>query len=587
MDQLPFDSGSLLRSLLAASGDCIKILDLDGNLLFMTEGGQRLMEVADFNSIKGCPWPEFWQGQGNVDAKAAIATAKAGGFAQFQGFATTMAGTPKWWEVSVTPIFGPDGKPERLLSVSRDITAQRLTAKARDSSEQQLRLALAAGRLGHWSLDFATGVMTASAICKENFGRDPAADFTYEQLRDAIHPDDRARMIAAVEHTRATGEDYDIEYHVIRPDGTTGWVMIRGQLIGDQWGKPVGMSGVSLDIGMLKGAEQALIESETRFKTFAQVMPNQVWSATPDGQLDWFNDQVYEYSGLEFADLKGNGWAQIVHPGDIGGAAEKWAKALKTAELYQTEFRLRRADGSWRWHLARALPISGQDGTVTRWVGSNTDIEDQKRSEDRQKLLSRELEHRIKNTLAMVGAIASQTFRTAATKEDARTIFDARLSALNHAHEILTSTSWTSASMSAVVQGALAPHRSGEGRIKIDGPEVDLTARQALSLALALHELATNATKYGALSVPGGTIGVSWDCRRDGESRRLRFEWRESGGPAVQPPTRRGFGSRLIERTLSSDFDGSVSMDFRPEGLVCHFETTLGGGAPASGRQAS
>ena len=259
--------------------------------------------------------------------------------------------------------------------------------------------------------------------------------------------------------------------------------MIRGQLARDEFGTPVEWSGVSLDIDSLKRAEAAVIESEARFKTFAQAMPNQVWSSTPDGQLDWFNDRVYVFSGLAFDDLRGTGWAQIVHPDDIDAAGRAWAEALVAATPYQTQFRLRRADGAWRWHLARALPIKDPADVVTRWIGTNTDIDDQKavevalkQAETQQQLLSHELEHRMKNTMAIVSAIANQTFRAAATKEEAQTIFVARLNALNHAHDILTRSNWTGAPMQVVVEGALAPH--GEGRFRIDGPAVELTAKQ-------------------------------------------------------------------------------------------------------------
>jgi PAS domain S-box-containing protein len=443
------DPNSLLRSLLASSGDCIKILDLKGNLIYMTEGGQRIMEVSDFGAIKGCPWPDFWQDKGKIDAKAAVAAALEGKTGHFQGFATTMAGTPKWWDVTVTLIRDAEGAPDRLLSVSRDITEARRS-------------------------------------------------------------------------------------------------------------------------------ELAVRESEARFKTYAQAMPNQVWSATPDGQLDWFNDQVFSYSGFTFEELAGSGWAQMVHADDIGPAAESWAKAREAGKQYQVEFRLRRHDNAWRWHIARALPIKDAAGAITRWIGTNTDIDDRKVAEAQQLLLARELEHRMKNTMAMVSAIANQTFRTAATKEDARTIFDARLRALNQAHDILVASSWTSAPMSIVVDGALGAYRTGEGRIDVNGPAIDLSAKQSLSLALALHELATNATKYGALSVPGGTVDVSWDCTPTGAEPTLRFAWRERGGPAVMEPSRRGFGSRLIESTLSSDFGTSVKVEYLPEGVVCSFETKLG-----------
>jgi PAS domain S-box-containing protein len=451
MDHSPIpvsDHLSLLHSLLAGSGDCIKILDLDGNLIYMTEAGQRLMEVTDFNAIKGCSWPHLWQGEGHAEANKAVTAALAGNTGRFEGFATTLAGTPKWWDVTVTLIRDADGDPDRLLSISRDVTASRL-------------------------------------------------------------------------------------------------------------------------------ANDALRESEARFKTFAQAIPNQIWSATPEGQLDWFNDQALCYSGLKSEELAGNQWIRMVHTEDVGPASDAWTKSLETGAQYQVEFRLRRADGAWRWHLARALPIRDPSGAITRWIGTNTDIDDRKVSEAHHQLLARELEHRMKNTMAMVGAIASQTFRTAATKEEARTIFDARLRALNQAHDVLVASSWASAPISVVVEGALQPHRTAESRIEISGPTVDLTAKQALALSLALHELATNATKYGALSTPDGTIEVNWDYHPSNEGPRLGFRWRESGGPPVSPPSRRGFGSRLIESALSSDFGCSVKVDYRPAGVICSFETRL------------
>ena len=299
----------------------------------------------------------------------------------------------------------------QLAALERAERERNEVAQARDLSEHQLQLALAAGRLGHWSIDLATGDVVASDICKQCFGRGPADTFTAKDLRDSIFPEDKSRVKAAIKHTIATGVDYDIEYRVLKPDRTLGWVMVRGQLVRDSDGKPSGLSGVSLDIGPRKFAEIALAESEARFKTFAQAMPNQVWSSTPDGRLDWFNEQVYAYSGLSFGDLEGTGWAQMVHPDDLDAAAQLWAQSLAKGSQYQTQFRLRRSDGSWRWHLARALPIRDQSGSITRWIGTNTDIDDQKVAEAQQQLLAHELEHRMKNTMAMVGAIATQTFR--------------------------------------------------------------------------------------------------------------------------------------------------------------------------------
>ncbi|HEY8335214.1 MAG TPA: HWE histidine kinase domain-containing protein [Tardiphaga sp.] len=445
------DPTSLLRSLLASSGDCIKILDLDGNLVFMTEGGKRLMEVTDFAAIQGCPWPDFWQDQGHRDAKAAVAAAKAGGAGHFRGYATTMAGTPRWWDVRVTPIPGPDGKPEKLLAVSRDVTAAHFAEAALQTSEARLAAALNAADIGTWDFDPQTGVLKWDARCYQLFGLTPGKPVTFDVFLAGIHPDDRDSTAKAC-------------IDAMRPDGPQAY--------------------------------------DVEFRTIG------------------FEDGI-----------------------------ERWCSAKGKSDF--------------------------ENGKAIRFIGTISNISRLKHAETQQKMLTRELEHRIKNTMAMVGAIASQTFRTAATKEEARSIFDARLHALNHAHDILTRSSWTSASMPTVVDGALAPHRSGEGRIRASGPAVALTAKQALSLALALHELATNAAKYGALSVPGGTIAIDWNCIASDAEPLLHFQWRETGGPVVTPPTRRGFGSRLIEGTLASDFGNSVKIDYLPEGLLCRFETRL------------
>lgn len=313
----------VLRSVLAGCGDCIKILDLDGRLQFMSEGGKRVMEVENFDQLKGCPWPDFWAGAGNADARSAVEIAKAGGVARFKGAANTAKGNPRYWDVQVSPILGSHRKPIHLLSISRDVT--------------------------------------------------------------------------------------------------------------DEW---------------------------------------------------------------------------------------------------------------------RA-------------------VSELKDSLDRQAILTGELEHRIKNTLAMVGAIANQTMRGDSVAA-AREAFAARLMILSRAHDLLTRTSWLSAPIKDVVEGALAPHRTGENRIHASGPAFELPPKQALALAVAVHELATNAVKYGALSTRGN-IDIAWSNELVESQPRFHLVWTESGGPAVDVPaaSQKGFGSRLIERMLANDFGGTVKTHYRPDGVVC------------------
>jgi two-component sensor histidine kinase len=197
-------------------------------------------------------------------------------------------------------------------------------------------------------------------------------------------------------------------------------------------------------------------------------------------------------------------------------------------------------------------------------------LDKEKRAAEHQRLLIDELNHRVKNTLATVQSIAAQTLRTAEGKEDAREALEMRLLALSRAHDVLTRESWEGADLVEVVAKALEPYQiSGESRLHIKGPHVRVTPRMSLALAMALHELATNAVKYGALSNKTGTIEVSWKVQNGAAPPRLSLRWTETGGPPVEPPRRRGFGSRLIERTLAQDLDGRVEIAFAPTGVVC------------------
>jgi two-component sensor histidine kinase len=210
-------------------------------------------------------------------------------------------------------------------------------------------------------------------------------------------------------------------------------------------------------------------------------------------------------------------------------------------------------------------------------IGAMLDISARKRAEEHQKLLTNELQHRVKNTLALVQAIASQTFRNATDIDATREAFAARLISLGRAHDILTQSSWTAAPIAEVIEGALSVHRhAGTARIRIMGPNVLMGAKPALSLALAMHELATNAAKYGALSNDTGVVELRWHVVHEAEEPRFCLTWSEQGGPPVlAPPTRKGFGSRLIERSFAAEVGGDVKLTYAPTGLVCRLEAPL------------
>jgi two-component sensor histidine kinase len=217
-----------------------------------------------------------------------------------------------------------------------------------------------------------------------------------------------------------------------------------------------------------------------------------------------------------------------------------------------------------RWLAYRLFPLGDGMGIVFR------DVTDFKNAEAHRELLINELNHRVKNTLTMVQAIATQTFKgvDAGARED----FEQRLLTLSNVHSLLTDESWDSAELHAVIRASLRPHLGGaRERLRFEGPNLRLRPKGAVALSMALHELATNALKYGALSVEGGSVSLGWTAG-DG---RFRLRWQERDGPTVRPPSRTGFGSRMIERGLSAELQGEVRIDFRPDGVVCTIDAPL------------
>jgi two-component sensor histidine kinase len=231
-------------------------------------------------------------------------------------------------------------------------------------------------------------------------------------------------------------------------------------------------------------------------------------------------------------------------------------------------------NGTTRTLLTSGTALRDERGAVHGAVLVGLDITERKQAEDQRRLLLHELNHRVKNTLATVQSIALQTLRGATSLPQARDALTDRLVALAKAHDPLTRESWEGAELHDIVAGATAPH-AGTGRFEVEGPPVWLTPALSLSLALALHELATNAAKYGALASSEGRVRISWEVTGPLQAERLRLEWREQGGLPVRPPAHRGFGTRLIERSFSADLDGSATIDFAPDGVRCLIEAPL------------
>lgn len=335
------------------------------------------------------------------------------------------------------------------------------------------------------------------------------------------------------------------------------------------------------DVTQHKESEAALRDSEARYRALAEAIATVIWRTGPDGE-------VFEMAGWEgltgqtAEQYRGSGWMQAVHPEDREAAAAVWTKSLGTGVLYDTEYRLRAQGGEYRWYHARGVPIIAADGSIDEWIGVCIDIHERKAAEERQQLLMAELDHRVRNILASIRSMVVMTSRSAGSKQEQAESLQGRVDAMARAHGLLTRQRWKGASLGQLLRDELEAYASRGDAVVLEG-EGDwiLRPQQALNFALVIHELATNAAKYGALSVPTGRVSVTWNVELDQDPARLRIVWQESGGPLVRQPERQGFGSRLILNALRQDEGGEVKLDYDPGGVRCEFSLPVRRGVPA------
>lgn len=249
-------------------------------------------------------------------------------------------------------------------------------------SEEKLRLALEAASLGTWDWNLSSGELVWSARCKQMFGLSPEAAINYDTFLNSLHPDDRTRADRAVREALAHHSTYSIEFQSVWPDGTIHWIHSVGRgFYDEQTGQPLFMRGVAFDIDERKRAETAAYESAEQFRFLAESLPDKIFTATADGETYYFNRQWASYTGLPIEEVVRLGWREFVHPDDVDEKMARWEQAMKTGKPFEFEHRFRRADGSYRWHLSRAHPMRHANGTISMWIGSNTDVDDLKRAQ--------------------------------------------------------------------------------------------------------------------------------------------------------------------------------------------------------------
>ncbi len=502
--------------------------------------------------------------------------AKTGEPASFENYAEAFE---RWFDVKAVRVGNPSER--RIAIFFSDVTARKKAeadlraseAVARDNVDR-VRLALAAGAIiGTWHWDIVADRFKIDEAFAAAFGLDPTlgrSGIPLAQIVATVHPDDQEGLADAINEAVVRGGAYAHEYRVRRADGKYYWLEANGRVDHAADGTPTSFPGVLIDIEERRAVAAERDQVTARLREREAFLSSVLASSSDcikvldlDANLVFMSEggqKVMEVS--DFNDIAGCPWPDFWQ--DEGNIAAKEAIASAQAGVpagfqgYAETMKGRR-----RYWDVQVSPILGADGKPERILSVSRDITPLKASEEARAVLNQELSHRMKNLLSMVQAITAQTLRQARSMDEAQDAVFTRIAALARAQDILVRTSFEEADVGEIVEAAVTPHQTADHRIEASGPDLGLTAQQALGLSLAIHELATNAAKYGALSNETGRVAMRWD-RVDGA---FVFEWIETGGPSVSPPQRRGFGSKLIERIVASYFDGEGRLDFDPSGI--------------------
>jgi PAS domain S-box-containing protein len=464
-----------------------------------------------------------------------------------------------------------DGRFVNTRCFTTDVTGLYEAESARRESEHRLAATYEAATIGIAEADAEGRLLRVNdAICKM-LGR------SREELQamtffDYTHPDDRAEDAAL--YARQIGgelDTYEVRKRATRPDGAVVYLDVHSSSVRDPEGNFRYGVRVIQDVTVAKLMEDRIRESERHLRELLEALPAAVYTTDAAGRITFFNK-----AAVEMSPQPGDQWCvtwRLYNPDGSPLPHDKCPMAVAIKEnrpVRGAEAVAERPDGTRVPFIPYPTPLHDADGRLVGAINMLVDITERKQAEDRQRALIDELNHRVKNTLATVQSLVGQTARHADSIDDFVHRFEARLLSLSRAHDLLTRRRWEDAPLDALAREVLSP-LAGEAteRIVIQGPPVDLHPRAALSLTMALNELGTNAAKYGALSSESGTVSVLWRLDEQPGGTRLKLEWREQAGPPVNPPTRRGVGTRLMEFCIERDLGGELDLAFQPDGVCC------------------
>jgi PAS domain S-box-containing protein len=396
-------TGTYLAAIADSSDDAIVGVSLDGIILSWNPGAERLLGYSA-GEVVGQPASLLWPPVGRDERLGFFERiARGEAILNHETERVGKGGKRVHVSVSVFPIRDSEGHITRTAAVVRDITQRKRAEEALRASEAELKESQRVARLGSWSMDVKTGEIRWSDELYRMMGADPS--LPPPQISESgrlFTPESWVRLSTEMDKTVRTGVPYELELETVRTDGSSGWMLARGEPVRDAGGAIAGLRGIAQDITARKQAEAARQESETAFRTLADSVPQMVWMCMPDGLNVYFNQRWVDYTGMSLAQSYGRGWNTPFHRDDQQAAWDAWNHATKTGETYRVESRLRAADGGYRWFLMRGVPLRDGAGRVVKWFGTCTDIDELKQGEETLRNLNEELERRVEERTAQL-----------------------------------------------------------------------------------------------------------------------------------------------------------------------------------------
>jgi PAS domain S-box-containing protein len=485
-------------------------------------------------------------------------------------------GGVRWVEIRCFISYDGNGHPRRVIGVSIDTTDRKQAELRLAERATQLELASKIGRIGSFATDFPTGRVNLSPGCAGILGLpEGTVDASRDNIRKRLHPEVLAQFDASRDQAFLKRQrEFVGQFRIIRAnDGEVRWIEMCALILYAQDGQPLRFMAAIIDFTERKLAEQALAERNAQLALAgrAALVGSYVYDVKR-GTMQ-ISQGYATIHGLpeETTETTISEWRARVHPEDLARADGLREQAFADHRKEDNaEYRIVLSNGEVRWIERRGAISYGEDGHPERVVGVNIDVTERKRAEQHQSALNAELDHRVKNVLATVSAIVAQTQEASASRAEFVRGLNSRINSLARTHELLSASKWRGASLAEIVRREFAPYT--RGTTEATGPNVTLKAEATQPVATVLHELTTNAAKYGALSTRTGRVSVRWQLLQNGSLDRLIIEWQETGGPPVPAPSRSGYGTSIIRELIPFELGGAVELSFGPEGTRCRLE---------------